>query len=82
MGDGIAAIQDDLAKVVDEAGSEWIVLVVHSASGFIGSKAMEGLAAPARRLAVREGGIFKIVFIAAGVALEGADTFGWLLIVE
>ncbi|VUC21584.1 unnamed protein product [Clonostachys rosea] len=74
--DDIAGIHEDLEKVVDEAGAEGVILFLHSAGGFIGSNAMEGLAASTRKSAGKAGGVVKIIFFSAGLAPEGSDTFG------
>ncbi|KAF5604635.1 hypothetical protein FPANT_1424 [Fusarium pseudoanthophilum] len=73
MGDDIANIAKDLAPVVEEAGGEGVVAVMHSAGGFIGSGALEGLTFKAREVAGKTGGVKKIIFIAAGVAPEGFE---------
>lgn len=76
MGDDIAAIARDLTEVVDKAGSDGVVTLLHSAAGFLGSAAMKGLTAPARTAAgVRlppGSGVRQIIFLAAGVMPEGA----------
>jgi pimeloyl-ACP methyl ester carboxylesterase len=73
MDDDIANIAKDLASVVEEAGEEGVVAVMHSAGGFIGSGALKGLTFKARRDARKSGGVKKVVFIAAGVAPEGFE---------
>ncbi|KAH8895277.1 alpha/beta-hydrolase [Thozetella sp. PMI_491] len=82
MADDIAGIQADLEKVVEAAGSNGVVVVLHSAGGFIGSNALRGLTIGSRKEQGKEGGVTKIVFIAAGVAPEGSDTFGGPFIVD
>lgn len=82
MRDDIAHIRSDLERVVDEAGPDGVVAVFHSAGGFVGSSALEGLVAPERSAAGKVGGVRKIVFLAAGLAPEGVDTFGGPFIVE
>lgn len=72
MEDDIAAIAKDLTEVVNKAGSDGVVALLHSAAGFLGSAAMKGLTAPARKAAGLAGGVRQIVFLAAGVAPEGA----------
>ena len=71
MDDDVAAIAKDMASVVDTAGSNDVVLVAHSAGAFLASMAMKGLSAQERKEAGKEGGIQKIVFLAAGLAPEG-----------
>ncbi|KAF4443033.1 paf acetylhydrolase family [Fusarium acutatum] len=73
MDDDIANIAKDFVPVVDEAGEEGVIAVMHSAGGFIGSGALKGLAFKARQDAGKAGGVKKIVFIAAGVAPEGFE---------
>ncbi|KAF5626884.1 uncharacterized protein FTJAE_9390 [Fusarium tjaetaba] len=70
MDGDIANIAKDLAPVVEEAGEEGIVAVMHSAGGFIGSGALKGLTFKARQDAGKTGGVKKIIFIAAGVTPE------------
>ncbi|KAH7234998.1 Alpha/beta hydrolase fold-1 [Fusarium redolens] len=73
MDDDIANIAKYLAPVVDEAGGEGVIAVMHSAGGFIGSGALKGLTSEARQATGEPGGVKKIVFITAGVALEGYE---------
>lgn len=54
-----------------EAGKE-IILVMHSAGGFLGSNAIEGWSAEGRRKEGKQGGVKKLVFLAAGILPEGA----------
>ncbi|KAK6212597.1 hypothetical protein LQW54_005183 [Pestalotiopsis sp. IQ-011] len=83
MRDDIAHIRADLERVVDEAGPDGVVALFHSAGGFVGSSALlEGLVAPERSAAGKVGGVRKIVFLAAGLAPEGVDTFGGPFIVQ
>lgn len=82
MDQDIAAIRGDLERVVDRAGDEGVVVVLHSAGGFLGSNAMEGLSATIRKSQGKAGGVVKIVFIAAGIMPEGADQFGGPFILE
>ncbi|KAF4457251.1 hypothetical protein F53441_815 [Fusarium austroafricanum] len=48
MDDDIANIAKDLAPVVEQAGTEGVVAVMHSAGGFIGSGALRDLSSIAR----------------------------------
>ncbi|KAJ0143826.1 Uncharacterized protein HZ326_13365 [Fusarium oxysporum f. sp. albedinis] len=73
MDDDIANIAKDLAPVVEEAGDEGVVAVMHSAGGFIGSGALKGLNSQARQDSGKAGGVKKIIFITAGVAPEGYE---------
>lgn len=54
-----------------ESGKE-IVLVMHSAGGFLGSNAIEGLALEGRKREGKQGGVRELVFLAAGIMPEGA----------
>ena len=69
MKDDIAAVRSAIADLVN-AGKD-VVLVLHSAGGFLGSNAAEGLDAKARKLAGLRGGVSKIVFLAGAVFPEG-----------
>lgn len=73
MDDDAAAIAADMATIVEEAGTEGVVAVLHSAGGFLGSGAMRGLAASTREAAGKTGGVRAIVFLAAGLAPEGFE---------
>ena len=65
MHDDILGIRADLEPTI--ARGEDVVLVLHSAAGFLGSAAFEGLAAKFRRERVEKGGVIGIVFITAGI---------------
>lgn len=67
MTDDIAAVRDHLTSIVHRG--EEVILVLHSAGGFLGSTAMEGLS----KSAVGQGGVVKIVFLAAAVFPEGHE---------
>ncbi|KAK9773074.1 putative Alpha/beta hydrolase fold-1 [Seiridium cardinale] len=82
MSDDIEGIHADFEKVVEEAGADGVIAIMHSAGGFIGSGALKGLTAPAREYEGRLGGVRKIIFIAAGIAPEGSDRFGGPFIKE
>jgi alpha-beta hydrolase superfamily lysophospholipase len=82
MRDDIDHIHADLEKVVEEAGSNGVIAIMHSAGGFIGSSALKGLVAPLRKEEGKVGGVVEIIFIAAGVAPEGSDQFGGPFIVN
>ena len=79
MDDDVAAIAADLAAVVARAGAHGVVVVCHSAGGFLGSAAMRGLTAGPRRAGGKEGGggggggVIKMVFLAAGIGPEGLE---------
>lgn len=67
MADDIAAVRDHLTSIVQRG--EEVILVLHSAGGFLGSAAMEGLS----KSAVGQGGVVKIVFLTAAVFPEGHE---------
>ena len=69
MKDDIAAVRSTIAELVD--AGEIVVLVLHSAGGFLGSNAAEGLDLKARRKLGLEGGIRRIVFLAGAIFPEG-----------
>ena len=69
MHDDIAAIRSTVTKLVETG--EAVVLVPHSAGGFLASNAIEGLGIQARRENSLKGGVSKIVFLAGAVFPEG-----------
>jgi pimeloyl-ACP methyl ester carboxylesterase len=69
MADDIASIRATLTTLV--ASNADVLLVLHSAGGFLGSEAMQGLSARERREQGLEGGVMGIVFLAAGLAPTG-----------
>lgn len=69
MYDDIAAIRSIIIKLVEKG--QHIVLVLHSAGGFLGSNAIEGLSLKARQEKELPGGVSKIVFVAGAVFPEG-----------
>lgn len=69
MNDDILAIRSTVSKLVDNG--RHVVLVLHSAGGFLGSNAIEGLSLKAQQEKQLPRGVSKIVFVAAGIALEG-----------
>ncbi|KAF4458934.1 FAD binding domain-containing [Fusarium albosuccineum] len=73
MDDDIAAISQDLSSVVERAGEEGVVAVLHSAGGFLGSAAMKELTRPARKASGKAGGAQKIIFLSAGAPPEGFE---------
>ena len=76
IADDVASIAADLASVVSRAGADGVLVVCHSAGGFLGSSAMRGLTAEARRAeggAGGAGGVAKMVFLAAGIGPEGLE---------
>ena len=69
MKDDIAAVRSTIADLVN--AEQDVVLVLHSAGGFLGSNAAEGLDTKARQLAGLRGGVSKIVFLAGAAFPEG-----------
>lgn len=76
MDDDIKHLRHDLEMAIREAGSEGVMVLAHSAGGFLVSNAMDGLAASHHREQGKCGGVFMIVFLAAGIAPEGTEQFG------
>ena len=70
MADDEAAIRT-VVKTLVEREQKTVVLVCHSAGGFLGSAAISGLSSKARKDAGEEGGVAKIVFLTAGLGPEG-----------
>ena len=69
MHDDIAAIRSFIINLVEKG--QHVVLVLHSAGGFLGSNAIESLSLKARQEKELAGGVSKIVFIAGAVFPEG-----------
>lgn len=68
MKDDIAAVRSRITELVDDdAGGTTVVLVLHSAGGFVGSNAAEGLDVKARQGAGLKGGVCRIVFLTGAV---------------
>jgi hypothetical protein len=70
MNDDIANIRSTISKVVE--AEEEVLLVLHSAGGFLGSSCIEGLTVKAQKEKGLQGGVVKILFLAAGVLPMGA----------
>ena len=70
MHDDIAAIRSSIEKTVVTHETD-VVMVLHSAGGFLGSNALQGLSAKARREQGLKGGVLGIVFLTAAVFPEG-----------
>lgn len=69
MRDDIAGIRSFVETLV--AAEKDIVMVLHSGGGFLGSNAIEGLTAKARKQKGLKGGVIGIVFLTAAVFPEG-----------
>ncbi len=69
--DDVAAARAVIEPVV-ESGKD-VVLLLHSASGYIGSHAIQGLTKAARRTEGKKGGVVFIAFVTAGVLDVGAS---------
>ncbi|KAE8372931.1 Alpha/beta hydrolase fold-1 [Aspergillus bertholletiae] len=67
--DDVAAVRTHLEKLVQQGDD--VLLVVHSAGGFIGTDAMQGLDKKARQAEGLGGGVVGIVFVTAAVVEEG-----------
>jgi len=72
MHDDKLAIRSVVQKLVEEEGKT-VVLVCHSAGGFLGAAAIEGLAVNVRKEKGESGGVGKLVFLCAGLAPEGFE---------
>ena len=69
MSDDIVAIREELKDLVNK--NVEVVLVLHSAGGFLGSNAMEGFPIKDRKAKGLKGGVRGIIFITAGLLPEG-----------
>ncbi|KAE8325072.1 Alpha/beta hydrolase fold-1 [Aspergillus sergii] len=67
--DDVLAVRTHIEKLVQQG--ENVLLVLHSAGGFIGSEAMEGLTEKDREARGLSGGVVGIVFVAAAVVEKG-----------
>lgn len=72
--DDTAAIARDLASTVDMAGSDGVIVFLHSAGGFLCSADMQGLTATSMRAAGRKGGVKGIIFMSCAFGPEGFET--------
>ncbi|KAK2603972.1 hypothetical protein QQS21_003808 [Conoideocrella luteorostrata] len=71
MDDDSAFLARQLLEAVETAGVEYVIVVLHSAGGFLGCGAMQGLSVAARKSADKPGGILKNIYIAAALLPEG-----------
>ena len=69
MRDDIAAVRSVVEKLVD--ADKEVVMVLHSAGGFLGSNAIDSLGAKARAEKGFKGGVIKLVFLAGAIFPEG-----------
>lgn len=69
MNDDILSIRVVISQLVQS--SKEVLLVLHSAGGFLASEAMEGLSVREREDAGLKGGVSGIVFLTAGLARVG-----------
>lgn len=71
MKDDIAAVRKYIEQIVSRG--EDVLLVLHSAGGFIGGGAMEGLSKKARAEKGESGGVVSIVFLSGAIFPEGYE---------
>lgn len=69
MYDDITAIRSAVTKLVENG--ETVILVPHSAGGFLASNAIKGLGIQVRRENNLMGGVSKIVFLTGAIFPEG-----------
>ncbi|KAA8568756.1 hypothetical protein EYC84_007750 [Monilinia fructicola] len=69
MNDDIAAVHSIVQELVN--AEEDVLMVLHSAGGFIGASAIEGLTAKARNEKGLKGGVAKLVLLTAAIFPEG-----------
>lgn len=70
MHDDIASIRSDIAPLIENENQD-LILVCHSAAGYLGSGAIEGLGWKQRQANGLKGGVKRLVFVAAGLADVG-----------
>ncbi|KJZ79772.1 hypothetical protein HIM_00486 [Hirsutella minnesotensis 3608] len=73
MDDDISFIQVEMRKFVDDVGNDPVIVILHSAGGFLGSAAMQGLSVDARKKAGKPGGITRIIAVTAALAPSGFE---------
>lgn len=71
MKDDVAFIRERIHSTVEEGGEQEVLLVLHSAGGFLGCMAIEGLSVAERKAVGKRGGVGKIVFLSGAVWPEG-----------
>lgn len=77
LSDDIDEVLKVLRPLVEEQNKE-VVLIGHSAGGISASGAVEGLDAASRAKAGKQGGVLKVVFLAAFVVPKGQSLLGML----
>ncbi|KAL8706295.1 MAG: hypothetical protein Q9225_007971, partial [Loekoesia sp. 1 TL-2023] len=70
MKDDVAFIRGIIAPLVEEEEKD-VLLVLHSAGGFLGPMAIEGLSHKEREARGKKGGVVKIVFLSGAIWKEG-----------
>ncbi|KAF5519232.1 hypothetical protein CGCA056_v009352 [Colletotrichum aenigma] len=73
IADDSQGIRTELEPFVDRCGSDGVILVLHSAGGFIGAGAMKGLTQSAYEDEAKRGGIRQIVGITAAFLPVGFE---------
>ena len=69
--DDVAAVRKHIRGHVDQ--DKDVLLVLHSAGGFLAGSAIEGLETKHRSAAGKKGGVSKIVFLAGAIAPPGTE---------
>lgn len=75
--DDVASFKADLTQLVEEQGKD-VVVVGHSYGGVVASCAVEGLSKDARKAAGKEGGVIRIVYMAAFALDKGQSLLDML----
>ena len=73
MSDDTASIRSELVSFVENAGDNNVVVLVHSAGGFLGTGAMEGLSADDHGASGRKGGISQLICFTAALLPVGFE---------
>ena len=71
MKDDVASIRERIHTIVEKGGEQEVLLVLHSAGGYLGCMAIEDLSVAERKVGGKKGGVGKIVFLAGAVWPEG-----------
>lgn len=75
--DDVASFKAALTQLVEEQGKD-VVVVGHSYGGVVASCAVEGLAKDARKAAGKEGGVIRVVYMAAFALDKGQSLLDML----